>query len=151
MAQSDRRQERTNGHPLLDDSLIRELEDTAHEETVIGGYERGQRQENDTVNFAEGWFPGGEQWKGKTIISPSQAKSLAVARQLSTIFPRLTDIQPFIDNVLNDYEIYLTSVEGQARDQHEKILRAAFGDQSLPEQGEGQSITIFESDDQDDD
>lgn len=133
-----------NGHALLDDELVEQLQQTPHEESIIAGYERGKSDESDKVNFAQEWFPDKDQWAGKTIINPSQAKALAVARNLAGIFPELQQSDATIQDILDKYEVYLTSIEGNARNQHELILRAAFGDQSLPEHGENQSVTIFQ-------
>lgn len=140
----------SNDHALLDPELVDQLEDTPHEEQIIAGYVNDGSSDNAKVDLAKTFFPAKDEWKGKTVINHQQAKDLAVARNLADIFPDLQDIDPIMQSILDDYEQYLTSVEGKGREELAQILRASFGDQSLGENSEQQSVTIFHGEDNED-
>lgn len=113
----------------VDDDLVDELEETPLEDPFITEYGTDHTGEDgeDPIAFAGDWFPGADEWQAKTAITPHQAHALAVVRQLPDLYDELEELEPFLDNLVQDYEMYLTSVGGASREQHVSILRSIFG------------------------
>lgn len=126
----------TNGDGgILDPELKEELENKQVEDPMITEYGSGADSSdgNEDISFAESWFPSKDEWQGKTIITPDQARALAAARHLPQVFDELEDLEPFLEGFINDYEKYLTSIEGHAREQQADILTAMFGGETAEE------------------
>ena len=132
--QKSEAQKSENG--LLDTELVEALSQTESEDQLITQYGGDEKTPEDRkVNFTSEWFPSEDNWQGKTIIQPHQAQALAGARLLPDIFEELEDIAPIITELINNYEQYLTSVEGIAREQQADILHAIHsGEKRTPEE-----------------
>lgn len=125
-----------NGHDdtILDPDLLDELEKMPAESPFITEYTTGGRGRNDeSLRFIEKWFPKEEDWQGKTNIQNHQAHALAVMRNIDKAFPEYKEIMPFIQGAIEDYEKYLTSIDGESRAQHVDILRTLFGGTEVDE------------------
>lgn len=112
---------------------MEEIENVRIEDPVLVEY--GARgNDDDRLSFTREWFPDSDEWKGKTNISPTQARALTVMRQLPTMLDDvLPDDDGELDRLLNaladDIEIYQTSIGGLSRRQQKEILELAFGGQ----------------------
>lgn len=109
----------------LQDDVKEEIEKADSEDFFVS-YGLGQSGEQKT-EFIEKWFPKEDDWKGKTDIGPSQARNLALLRNLHLAFDEIQGLADFLTLTADDYEQYLTSVDGKAREQHVRIMRAMFG------------------------
>lgn len=122
--------------PVLDPELVEELQNIPVEDNLLTEYGSPGSQSDDSqdISFAEKWFPDKDNWQGKTIIQPKQARALAAVRAMPEVWDELEDLEPFLDSMVTDYEQYLTSIEGISRNQQSKILQAMFGGETEKEE-----------------
>ena len=119
---------KSNDDPVIDPDLKEELEETPAEDPFLTEYMTGQGgKSEESLRFIEKWFPDEDEWEGKTNIEAHQAHSLAIVRNMEKFFDELEPIMPLINSTVEDYEMYLTSIEGEARKEHVDILRTLFG------------------------
>lgn len=110
----------------IDEKIIEEIEGVTQEDPTLTEYQ-SQGQEQSELEFVREWFPDPDSWKGKTNITADQARQLALIRNMHLAFPELEEhTVEFLDSVANDYEQYLTSIEGEARQQHTSIMQSIF-------------------------
>lgn len=129
-------EESEDGH-VIDPDLREELEDLPAEDPFVTEYGTSMGSgsaKEESINFADKWFPDWDQWQGKTRITPRQARALAAVRALPLMWEELEDLEPFLDQFVRDYEMYLTSIDGVAREQHADILRSMFGGEAEQEE-----------------
>lgn len=129
----------TENQPKLDPDLVDELDDVLSEEEIIGMY-GGSGGKEERMPIVENWFPNADEWQGKTAIQPHQAHALALAKHLPEAFEEISGLEAFIHNIINDYEMLLTSVGGQSREQQMNVLRALFGAGTAEESEMAQSF-----------
>lgn len=111
---------------VMDDQVKEEVSNVLSEEEIIGMYHSGGEGEQ-RMPIVKSWFPDEDQIKGKTIVTKRQAKQLALARHIPKAFSEVSPLEGFIEGVINDYEMLLTSVEGIGREQQTNVLRSLFG------------------------
>ena len=130
---------------VLDPELVEELEETPAEDPFIAEYmTQGGGKSEESLRFIEKWFPEANEWQGKTKIESHQAHSLAVMRNIGELWPELKPIMPFILGSIEDYEKYLTSIDGEARKEHVDILRTLFGGAEVDEaESRSQLMNMF--------
>ena len=116
----------------LDPRVVAEASTAMSEEDIVGLYSSEGGSE-ERLPLVESWFPKEEQWQGKTIVNSYQAKALAVAKHLPEAFNEIEELEGFINEVINDYEMLLTSVEGTSREQQMNVLMSMFGKESSEE------------------
>lgn len=129
-------EEAGDGH-IIDPELKEELENLPAEDPFVTEYGTSlgsNSAQEESISFADKWFPEHDEWQGKTRITPQQARALAAVRALPLVWDELEDLKPFLDRFVTDYEMYLTSIDGLARDQHADILRAMFGGEAEQEE-----------------
>lgn len=116
--------------PTLDSEVEKELDSIVAEEQIIGQYGSGEGSQ-ERLSLVKSWFPETDNWDGKTKINARQARSIAIARNMAKVFPELVIAEEFIQTVIEDYEILLTSVkdknEETARDDQVRIMTSMFG------------------------
>jgi len=112
----------------LDPRVVADASKSLSEEHLIGTYSTDGNNE-ERLPLVKSWFPQEDEWQGKTHINSFQAKALAVAKHLPDAFNELKPLAPFMENVINDYEMLLTSVEGKSREQQMNVLMSMFGEQ----------------------
>lgn len=113
--------------PLIDPDVRDELESIPGEDPFLTEYAGGSTDENQSISLVEKWMMENDEWKTRTNISLDQAHALAALENISEAYPELEEVQPFLDQLIEDYIKYLTSVEGQSRQQHTGILQSIFG------------------------
>lgn len=115
-------------YEIVDPELVEALERIPKEDPLITEYgTAGKGGQQEAIDFVSQWFPQKDNWQGKTKINENQAKALALFRHLPELFDEIEDLQGFIEGFTNNYEQYLTSVDGESRIQHTEILKALFG------------------------
>lgn len=112
---------------IITQELVNLLKNDIPSEQLLTEFNKGGQSNEDKTEFTKEWFPGSEEWQGKTDISYHQAKALALVRNLHLVFPEIDDLELFLNNTVTDYEMYLTSVDGLAREQQASILKSLFG------------------------
>lgn len=130
-----------NDEPLIDPEVKEELEEIPGENPMLVEYAGNGDGENDSISFADKWFPGGSEWQGKTDITADQAHALSLVRAMTEYYDELEDLEPFFESLITNYEQYLTSVEGKAREQQVSILRSMFGSGGDLEEAQRSALT----------
>lgn len=131
---------------ILDPNLVSELEDIPAEDPFVTEYgARGGGEDSKKIDFAQQWFPNEDEWQGKTNISPHQARDLALVRALPKAFPELEPSEKFLHTLVDNYEMYLTSIEGKSREDHVSILRALVGAGTPSDESAGWLASMFAS------
>lgn len=127
---------------------IDEVSDTKVEDPLLVefGSDGAADDEDSRLEFVREWFPSANNWKGKTRISPTQARALTVMRHLPSIYGEelLGEDEEEIDNLLNslanNIEVYQTSIGGKSREEQKDILELAFGGQAEKRQSQENSM-----------
>lgn len=127
---TDENQNSDGEEPLIDPDVKEELEDIPGEDPMLVEYASRGKDDREEISFAGDWFPDSDDWMGKTNITPEQARPLALVRLMPDMFDELEDLRPLFEDFVNDYEKYLTSIEGEAREQQAGILQSMFGNES---------------------
>lgn len=110
----------------IDPRVEEELEQITSEEEIFGSY-HSDGEAGEKVETVNNWLPNDENWQGKTVVNEREARLFAVARALPHAFEEIEDMQPFIDEMLTNVEMYKTSVGGMAREQQVSVLGSMFG------------------------
>lgn len=77
--------------------------------------------------MANDYLPGEDQWVAKTILDLEDPGRIAVLRQMDQIYPEVEDLQPVIDQFLDEFLPAKTSIGGKSRDEINKMFQAMFG------------------------
>lgn len=98
---------------------------------LVGGFSKEGKDSGDELGLYEDWMPGKDDYQGKTHITHHQAHALAAVRQLPDVYEMLgihvEGFRKFIIGLIEDYEQYATSIEGESREQQMKVLMAKAG------------------------
>lgn len=113
-------------NPVIPDEVQEEIDESVTEENLIGGYLSESGDNEEKLGIVENWFPGKDEWHGKTNISPKQARAVAIAKHLPTIFHEIEEYDEFLELMIDDYMKLLTSVEGVSRNEQMKVLQSLF-------------------------
>lgn len=116
-------------HPLLDDDIVSELENTPHEDPLLTNYmgdNSDQSTSDDAVSEVSQWLPNGDENKDQTIIHPNQVHALAVLRNYNEFYPEFEKENQAMQKILDDFEKYLVSVNGIGREQQVEVLSSLF-------------------------
>lgn len=90
--------------------------------------------------MAANYLPGEDDWLAKTILDLDDPHAVAALRRIETMFPEVDNLQPVIDEFIDDYLKGRTSVQGQSREEYEGIIKAMFGGGG--EEGQGSTIRM---------
>lgn len=125
--------------------VMEEVDDVTAENPFVVEY--GSEGEADSrLEFVREWFPAENDHRGKTRISPTQARALTVMRHLPEIYGEelLGEDKEIIKHLLNsladNIEVYQTSIAGQSRSEQKDILELAFGGHGEKRQSQETSI-----------
>lgn len=127
---------------------IEEVEGTKVEDPILTefGSDRGGDEEDTRLEFVREWFPAADNWKGKTRISPMQARALTVMRHLPEIYGEellgedKEAIAKLVASLADNIEVYQTSIGGESRSEQKDILELAFGGQGEKRQAQENSM-----------
>jgi hypothetical protein len=119
-----------------------EAEEEAEEEIGEAFFKSGGP---DREQMASDYIPEGDDWLAKTILDVNDPAAIAALSNLGTIYPEVGDLQPFVDDVLDNFLRGKTSVKGRSRDEYEKILMAMFGS-SADDEGESRALQLVAAD-----
>lgn len=128
MSQTETPQNQDSQDKVIDDP-VRNLLTQINQEDVITEYgNSGKQQDTEKLEIAKILFPEKEEWAGKTKInSQYQALIHTRVRMLPKLYPEVYgDLEKEINDFVDYYEQYLTSVEGYAREQQVSIIRSFF-------------------------
>lgn len=92
----------------------------------------------DRDEMAAAFLPESEQHQGKTILDLHDPGRVAILRQLTTLYPELSELDPVIDEFVSDFMQSRTSVSGKSRNEIRDILMSMYG--SNPDSDDGQLV-----------
>lgn len=85
--------------------------------------------------MASGYLPDDDDWLAKTHLDVGDPASIAALRNLETMYPEVEDLQPLVDDALDELLRGRTSVAGMSREEYRSILESMYGGSS--EDGKG--------------
>lgn len=115
------------------EETLEEVEDVTVEDPILTEYGSSKGDSDDErLAFVEKWFPTENDQRGKTRISPTQARALTVMRHLPELYDGLlgekeNEIQELLNGLADNIEVYQTSIGGKSRQEQKDILELAFG------------------------
>ena len=117
---------------MLDPNLLNAISQVGGEDMFVefDGSKKGSTDER--MQLVNEWFTAENDYRADTNITPSQVYAMTMLRNIDTLFPNLEldETQSWVNDIVNDIERYVLSVDGFARKQEENVLRALFGDTS---------------------
>ena len=120
---------------VIPPEIEEEIENALSEEEIIGSYSNSSGDNGERLSIIREWLPGGDSHKGKTNISIHQARAIALAGNITTVFDEMPDeYAEYIDEVIDDYLQLLTSVDGVSREQQIHVLASMVGSGEKEEQ-----------------
>lgn len=81
----------------------------------------------DPDEMASDYLPESDDWLAKTVLDLNDPQAIAALSQFDTMFPEVEDMQPMIDDVLDQFLRGRTSVHGASRDEYRSIIESMFG------------------------
>lgn len=81
----------------------------------------------DRDEMAAAFFPAEDEQQGKTILDINDPGRVAVLKQLTSLFPEIEEMEPVLDEFLDDFMQSRTSVQGKSRDEISDILISMYG------------------------
>lgn len=81
----------------------------------------------DREEMAADWLPAEDDWLAKTVLDLNDPHAVAALRQFDQMFPEVDDLQPVIDDFIDEFLKGRTSVKGQGRKEYQRAIEAMFG------------------------
>lgn len=100
-----------------------ESKDVSEQVTTTPGGRRGVGKNE----LAEAYLPGEDEWSAKTILDLEDPHRIATLRQFDKLFPEVEELQPVIDEFLEEFLPAKTSINGASRQEATEILKAMHG------------------------
>lgn len=101
-------------------------EDVEESVTTTSAAKGGGPERNEMVSE---YLPGDDEWAAKTVLDLEDPGRIAVLRQMDQIYPEVEDLQPVLDQFLDEFLPAKTSIAGKSRDEYKEIFEAMFGAQ----------------------
>lgn len=104
------------------------------------GQEPDEQPEDDDI--AEAFFPGSgpnreemlsnylpenDEWEAKTILDLNDPAAVAALDNLGMMYPEVDDLQPIVDEFLEEFLKSRISVQGKSRSEFRDMFISAFG------------------------
>ena len=105
---------------------------------------KGPNREEMTSDY----LPESDDWLAKTHLDINDPAAVSALRNLDQMFPEVDDLQPLVDDFLDDFLKSKTSVDGMSRHEYKSILMSMFG--KGPDDGDGASALKLVAADDDD-
>lgn len=104
----------------------------------------------DREEMAADWLPGEDDWLAKTVLDLNDPHAVAALRQFDQMFPEVDDLQPVIDEFIDEFLKGRTSVKGQARKEYQRAIESMFGGHPDSDANKwGAMMTALGADDED--
>lgn len=81
----------------------------------------------DRDEMAADYLPEQHDWLAKTKLDITDPHAIAALSQFETMFPEVDDVQPMIDEFIDDFLRGRTSVNAESRDEYKDIIQSMFG------------------------
>jgi hypothetical protein len=85
--------------------------------------ERGPNREGMTADY----LPDSDDWLAKTLLDINDPAAVAALSQLGVMYPEVDDLQPFVDETMDEFFKAQTSVGGLSREEYHEILSSMYG------------------------
>lgn len=131
---------------LIDPEVKEELSGDFPEDPMLTEYAtHGKGNSGDEkVDVTSDWLGDkGDNWKPKTKLSAEQIIAMTQTRLLPKVYPELEELNPLLNQVVEDMEQYAVSHQGLSREQAVDILQAMHSGES-PAENERKSM-LFEA------
>jgi hypothetical protein len=84
-------------------------------------------------DMVHSYLPDEDDWPAKTQLDLTDPHAVSALQQFEKLFPEVDDLQPVIDEFVEEFLKARTSVGGDARDEYNRIFESMFG--GHPDQG----------------
>lgn len=101
--------------------------------------------------MAAKYLPPEEDWGSKSVLEMNDPALIAALRQLDQMYPEVEDLQPIVDDVLDNFLKNKTSIGGASRQEYSNILMSMFGGKNDNEDGASKLAAALAGDLDDDD
>jgi len=98
-------------------------DDSGESEVEAFTVDRGPNRDEMVSSF----LPESDDWDAKTILDLEDPSAVSALRQFDQLFPEVDDLQPVIDEFLEDFLKTRTSVAGTGRSEYVDILKSMYG------------------------
>ncbi len=95
--------------------------------------------------MASEYIPEEDDWLAKTHLDINDPAAVSALRNLDAMFPEVDDLQPLVDDFLDDFLKSKTSVDGRSRHEYKSILMSMFG--GSPDGEESSALKLVAADD----
>jgi hypothetical protein len=92
------------------------------------------------------YLPESDDWAAKTHLNVSDPAAIAALRNMEKMFPEVRDLQPLIDESLDEFLKSRTSVRGRSREEFKSILQAMYGKSDSDEGGSRLELVAADDD-----
>lgn len=92
------------------------------------------------------YLPESEDWAAKTHLNVNDPAAIAALRNMEKMFPEVRDLQPLIDESLDEFLKSRTSVAGRSRDEFKAILQAMYGKSDSDDSGSRLELVAADDD-----
>lgn len=118
--------------PLIDPEVKEELTGDYPEDPVLTEYaSHGSSGGDEKVDVTSDWLGDkGDNWKPKTKLSAEQIIAMTQTRLLPKVYSELEELNPLLEQVVEDMEQYAVSYQGLSREQAVDILQAMHSGES---------------------
>lgn len=104
----------------------------------------------DREEMAADWLPAEDDWLAKTVLDLNDPHAVAALRQFDQMFPEVDDLQPVIDEFIDEFLKGRTSIKGQGRKEYQRAIESMFGGHPDSEANKwGAMMTALGADDED--
>lgn len=120
-------------------------------EDIGVSYHAGRRGPN-REDMVSSYLPAAEDWPAKTVLELNDPGRIAALAQFDRLFPEVEDLQPVINEFLDQFLRAKTSVAGMSRSEYQSIFESMYGGRPNDDKKVGQMLAeAFAADLGDDD
>lgn len=81
----------------------------------------------DREEMVNAYLPGESEWGAKTVLDLNDPHAVAALKEFEKMFPEVDDLQPLIDEFIEEFLRDRISIRGQSRDEFNRIYESMFG------------------------
>lgn len=93
----------------------------------VGVQWRTQERGPDREGMVSNYLPDQDDWLAKTVLELNDPGRIAALIEFYRIFPEVEDLQPVIDEFLEQFLRGKTSVGGASRSEYQRIFESMYG------------------------
>jgi len=81
----------------------------------------------DREEMVAAYLPKEEEWLAKTVLDLNDPAAVAALGEFGAMFPEVDDLQPIIDEFVQEFLKGRTSIGGEGREEYGDIFKAMYG------------------------